>query len=338
LLSNKSWGPFPFREKHGSICYPLESGGGWVWKNEYLQGEQLFPNVAFREAWVYDSDCDCHPFKKIAEYYAERCRIGKTGPGIVLKLGCNSVYGKLAQSVGDSPFNSWIWAGLVTSGCRAQLLELMGLHENRSNLLMIATDGIYTTEKLSCPKPIDTGTNDTGKPLGGWEEDIYENGIFTARPGIYYPINPTEEDIASVRGRGLGKKVVLDNARKIHQEFLQHGMDHEVHIANMSRFCGAKTSISRAGKPGSHTYRRAYCLPGLGERSYGQWISQPITVSFDPMPKRDGLESDGQSLRCRKVGGTSTPYGKAVIGMQGKMLKKLAGVLAEQPDGDWTYY
>ena len=338
LSDDKSWGPFPFRDENGSICYPIESGGGWIWKEEFLAGEKLFPNAQFIEAWVYHNECDCHPFKHIAHYYSERCRIGKSGPGIVLKLGCNSVYGKLAQSVGQGQFNSWIWAGLVTSGCRAQILELLGLHSERRNMLMVATDGIYSLEDIKCPTPKNTGTWETGKPLGGWESEKYERGVFVARPGIYFPLNPTEDDLKKIRGRGLGKKVVLENANKIHQEFLKYGIDHQVHIANMSRFCGGKTSISRSGKPGHYSYKRAYALPGLGERSYGQWITQPITVSFDPMPKRDGLSPDKRTLLTRRVEGTSVPYKKAVMSIDAMMLKAITQVMEEQPDGDWTDY
>ena len=53
-----SWGPFPFRTSEGSICFPLETGGGWVWRDEFLSGERLFPNVQFQEAWVYSFDCE----------------------------------------------------------------------------------------------------------------------------------------------------------------------------------------------------------------------------------------------------------------------------------------
>ena len=78
---------FRFRDIDGSICYPSSSGGGWIWDQEYRQGERLFSNVGFIEAWVGHSDCQCQPFVKIRHYYLERIRLGKEGPGIVLKLG-----------------------------------------------------------------------------------------------------------------------------------------------------------------------------------------------------------------------------------------------------------
>ena len=134
-----SWAPFPYRDADGNITFPDSSGGGWVWRDEYLAGEKLFPYVKFKQAWVLNSDCKHLPFKSISSYYLNRLRLGKEGAGIAIKLGCNSCYGKLAQSVGGTPpFQSWIWAGMITSGCRAQILEMMALHKNLDNLLSIA--------------------------------------------------------------------------------------------------------------------------------------------------------------------------------------------------------
>ena len=115
--------------KNGSIAFPETSGGGWVWREEYLAGEKLFENVGFEEAWLYHCDCECQPFKDIPKYYSYRILIGKEGPGIVIKLSVNSNYGKTAQTMGGEPgtFHSWMWAGLITSGCRAQVLESMAL-------------------------------------------------------------------------------------------------------------------------------------------------------------------------------------------------------------------
>src|SRR5208337_476979 len=85
------WAPFPFRESDGSICFPQQCGGGWVWKDEYLAGERFcakYPGaVQFRSAWIYECQCNCQPFANIPHYYRERCRIGKEGAGIVFKLG-----------------------------------------------------------------------------------------------------------------------------------------------------------------------------------------------------------------------------------------------------------
>jgi hypothetical protein len=343
LLYNSSpaWAPFPFRTQDGSICYPSSSGGGWVWRDEYLAGERFAPNqVEFREAWVYECSCKCRPFAKIAEYYVQRCIIGKDAKGIVIKLGCNSCYGKLAQSVGNGRFNNWIWAGLITSGCRAQILELLMAHKDRSNALMIATDGLYTREEIEAPIPYNTGTNmlihGVRKPLGGWEYKRHERGVFVARPGIYFPLEPTPDDIKDVRARGVGKGIVLENWRKIIDEFERNGINNTVSIANVSRFCGAKTSISRSGNPEEWRYKRAN---GKGqEPRYGQWVQRKIEMSFDPMPKRAGVAEDGQTLLVRSMPQDleSVPYKKALQSREAMEMKLAELIMLEQPDADVT--
>lgn len=342
----ESWGPFPFRTADGSICFPIESGGGWVWRDEYVAGERLFPHVGFVEAWVCESDCDCQPFERIAQYYLERLRIGKEGPGIVIKLGVNSNYGKLAQSIGSATYRSWIWAGIITSGCRAQALDVLGLHCDWTNMLMVATDGIYTREKIEPPIPKNTGTNvgvnergeEVRKPLGGWEGKTIDREIFLARPGIYFPMNPTEKEIKDVRGRGVGKSIVLQNWAKIVESWETHGLEQTASIANVSRFCGAKTSISKSAE-GYTRARGGKYEDGSELPSYGQWVNRRVEMSFHPLPKRAGVNEDG-SLTIRRLNRKveSTPYNKALKSKDRRELEAAAQEMAEQPDVDLIEY
>lgn len=353
-----SWGPFPFRDESGSISYPIESGGGWVWLDEFLAGERIFPNVRFREAWVYSSNCACKPFGRIPEYYNLRLKIGKEGPGIVIKLGMNSCYGKLAQSVGNALFNSWIWAGMITSGCRAQILQMMGLHEDMSNLLMVATDGIITRERLKAPEPLPTGTDglvediaDDGtvtlisKPLGGWELKENPRGVFLARPGIYFPLEPTKDDIKKIRARGVGRAVVLESWQAIVDTWRRDGVTGVAKAPNVSRFCGAKTSISVSGD--GARYKRANGKPvrlnsdGYNVApAYGQWVDREVALTFNPLPKRSHVNPDGLTLALRKFPQTkeSKPYKRALISEEAREMMAAVLELSEQPDCDLTDY
>jgi len=333
-----TWGPFPFRTPEGSISFPISSGGGWVWLAEYLAGERIFPHVEFREAWVYQTECDCKPFGKVPEYYVLRLQIGKEGPGLVIKLGVNSIYGKLAQSVGNAIFNCWIWAGMVTSGCRAQVLDMLGLHQDWSNLLAVATDGIFTREKISAPAPLETGTGilirGESKPLGGWEEKVYNQGMFFARPGIYFPLNPTIENLKEIKGRGVGKGVVFENWNRIVDAWNKGGLNAIAKIANVTRFCGAKTSIHHSSKG----YHRAYSTNGKSP-SYGQWITRKVEMSFHPMPKREEMNADGTlKLRRFRKDMQSTPYSRALISKEAVEMMLATEEMLEQPDADLTDY
>lgn len=343
-----SWGPFPFRTKDGSISFPSESGGGWIWLDEYLAGERVFPHVEFREAWVYSCNCKCRPFGQIPEYYNLRLKIGKEGPGIVIKLGMNSCYGKLAQSIGNALFNSWIWAGMITSGCRAQILDVMGLHKDKRNLLMIATDGIYTREKIRAPQPLPTKTdglfpNDKGvmqsKPLGGWERKAADKGVFVARPGIYFPLQPTQEEIKSIRARGVGRSVIVESWQVIIDAWEKEGITGVATVGNVNRFCGGKTSISVSEKNGVTRYKRAKSKDPT-KPTYGQWVRRNVALSFDPMPKRECLNPDGLTLKLRSFPRDlrSVPYGRAVMGMsrEAKELKEAMQEQIEQPDFDFS--
>ena len=337
---DRPWAPFPHRDRDGNICFPKQSGGGWVWKEEYLSGERLFEHVRFKEAWIYHSSCNCIPFPAIPHYYRERVKIGKEGPGIVLKLGPNGVYGKLAQSIGNNPpYQCWIWAAMITSGCRAQILDLMGLHKNLGNLLAIATDGIYTKEKLITPIPKDTNTFDlidengkhVQKPLGGWEEKLTKGAVFFARPGIYFESGLTVgmmKDI--VRARGIGRAELVRYAA----HFVKAWKDGESGFtlpSQIDRFCGAKTSTHQSSE-GIH--RADY---------YGQWVKRPVTLTFDPMPKRErNIKRIGDVgfLSLRTVKGESNPYKRANSANtdDAKALRRFALEMNEQPDADFVNY
>ena len=338
-----TWGPFPYRfgkgqrrpnpdptkvgiPEEGSICFPRESPGGWVYLAEYLAGERAFPEVRFREAWVYERACTCRPFAEIPHYYLYRIQLGKEGPGITIKLAVNSCYGKLAQSVGHAVFGCWLWAGMITSGCRAQALDVLALHRDPTDMLMVATDGIATLQlDLEPPAPIDTGTRvllpgspadaadpvtgENKKPLGGWERQELPDGLLLARPGVYFPLhlgltggnaaaaqaNKKEVDklVKKIKARGVGKAVLLRHYEDILLSWVRHRGAEPMTATKVARFCGAKTSVHRSGPEGERRYGRA---DGTSKSehgappSYGQWVERPVVMSWDPLPKRARIE------------------------------------------------
>lgn len=322
-IESENWAPFPFRESDGTISFPRQSGGGWIWSVEYEAARRIYPDsIEFLGAWLLRSDCNCQPFQQIPEYYLERLRIGKEGPGIVIKLGINGSYGKLAQSIGyNPPFQSWVWAAMVTAGCRSQILDMIALHKDKSNLLAIATDGIYTRENLLRPIPRDTGTGHTDKPLGGWEKTVVTKGVFFARPGIYFPLSPTEDEIKNIKGRGVGKRVMLENWRAVIDGY-ERG-DDIIQLPNVSRFCGAKTSISVSnfGK----TFNRA--------PTYGQWVTRNVKLSLSAKPKREAIIGQRLTLREFPLDCESNPYSRAMVSPEALELKLSTLEASEQPEG-----
>ena len=296
--AGSSWGPWPVRKPDGSIIYPASAEGGWIWEREWSVGKALFPQAVAREAWLYHTDCEHRPFADIPGYYRERVRLGKEGKGLVLKLGTNSVYGKLAQSKGRRPpFQCFTWAGLITSNTRAQLLELMGA--DLDAVLMVATDGVWSRRPLPLPLPRDTGTSDLAKPLGGWEAKAFPGGVFCARPGIYFPLNPTADQVKEVRARGLGKANLLDQCRAL-QSAWERG-EPSYRVEGGVQFMAAKHSLHKSEGKG---YQRS--------PSYGEWLPHPIVMSFDPAPKRARVAADNRLEVIEGWEIESQPYSPAI--------------------------
>lgn len=331
--AREPWGPLPFRTDTGSIVFPRAIGDGWVWSPEYVAARRIFPDhVKCKGAWVYRTECQCQPFHWIPQYYRERLRIGKEGAGIVFKLGPNSVYGKVAQSVGDDPpFQCWIWAGLITSGTRAQCLDVLGLHKDRANMLMVATDGIYTREQITLPEPRDTGTMTSHKkPLGGWETKEVPQGMFLARPGIYFPLNPTEDDIASVRARGVGRANLYRHWQAVLDAHARG--DSHVTIAKVSRFHGAKSSVRAVKEQGG------LFLKYIRADNYGEWSELPVKVGFDARPKRERIEPNGFMPLRTMARKSSEPYDRALLSDEAEAEIASKAILEEQPDADLVDY
>lgn len=254
----RPWAPFPHRANDGSISYPGTSSG-WVWLPEIqaaIRGG--FTRLRILEAWIYDTPCNHRPFADIARYYRNRYEIGKDAAGIVLKLAINSCFGKTCQSKGKNPkFQCWVWAGLVTSGTRAQLLDMMR-QTDLSNVIGLATDGLFSRVKLDCALPIDTGTFDLPKPLGGWEEKHYPDGMLFLKPGIYCSLSKDGD----VKARGVGRKALSDARDDL---IATWDAGKREYVIRVDRFFGAKTTIGPKLK--------------RSER-YGQWLKVPIHIAF----------------------------------------------------------
>jgi hypothetical protein len=318
-ISDVPWGPFPFRLPDGNIVYPVTSGGGWVGLEEYRVAEALFPNVWAKEAWIYDTDCDHRPFAGLAEIYILRLQWGKESRGIVVKLGPNSVYGKVAQSIGDKPpFQCFPWAAWITGGTRGQLLY--GIADAPPAVLMTATDGIVATQRLTLAEPRETGTADAAKrygkqPLGAWEHKPIPGGMHLIRPGIAFPL--TGELEAEVKGRGIGKAVLKSHRAMVLESWEKHGPRPFEVTGDIFHGFKSATAITAEG------YKRA--------ANYGQWSKRTTQVSYMPEPKRPfALAEDGRlctwALRQDEV---SRPYAR-ILGIPGETPAHVLALAAEK--------
>jgi len=285
------WGPLPVRLANGSIVFPRSGASGWWWRDEWLAAREGWPKgLKFDHAYVLRRECDCKPFDFLPQLFAHRRAVGKeSGEGKVLKLALNSVYGKLAQTIGGAQYASRVWSGMITSGTRAQVLRLMLRHNDLSNVLMIATDGLFSTERHDVDKEI---------VLGGWERSEHES-ITLVRPGIYW-LGQTK-----LRARGLGRDS-LDVAKVQLATALQDGVE-RVTLAPRVAFGGAKLCVY--GTPGGELRRSEH---------YGQWHTIPTHVSLAPAPKR---AADWSPPTLSDV--ESAPYGTRTTQVQGELFEIL---------------
>jgi DNA polymerase type B, organellar and viral len=182
--------PFPLFRRYlaGNVTFPQRVWGTYQLPEfrVLLRLREEFPHVFkrfhIRGAWLFHDD-GSYPFKWVADMYGKRQEWKRNGipAQLALKLCLNSLYGKLAQRVGgiDGPptWHQLEWAGLITSTCRAMLLETaLSCGEN---LVSMDTDGIYSTS------PIDLPASSVGTGLGQWEVSSFEGGLFL-QSGIYW--------------------------------------------------------------------------------------------------------------------------------------------------------
>lgn len=298
-IGDVSWAPLPCRLDTGAIVFPRSGSRGYVWLAEYRTARRHFRGVKFTGAWALFNTCACRPFASILDMFLERERLGKTGKGRVVKNAINSGYGKIAQTIGKPKFASRIWAGIITSGTRAQLLELAVNHKSLSSVKAMATDGLYSTEDLTLPSaPLSQCS------LGSWEKKSMGRMTFV-RPGIYWS---HKEDDETVRSRGISKRQ-FKGQREAVREAIECG-DERADIGTSTLFGSAKACVYKLR---DGTFKRS--------RHYGEWHDIPAYVSLTPAPKR---RPDWSLHRLPNV--QSIPYDKAALSDDAKALSALGNL------------
>ena len=205
--------PLPYRGKRGGILFPA-CGFGWYMRDDVLGAiawlERFVPDFprprkklnkitsfAIEEAWIFEprntDGMNALPFSFVEELFRKRRQIKdeceRTGKYDIrekaIKLSINSVYGKLAQSVGGaegkapSVANPY-YAAATTAYCRRRLLEAALLDPDA--IVLFATDGIVSTRPLEGLARVKSGRD--AVDLGDWECCAADGGLFVM-PGVY---------------------------------------------------------------------------------------------------------------------------------------------------------
>lgn len=208
---DKYIGAMMHRTDESAICRPQRTRGMfWLHELQAAQRAGLVRNWTVTR-WYQYVPCSCDPpLRNLAKLYSFRRSIGKDTPaGKAAKLVYNSAYGKFAQSVGAAPFGNWIYASLITAGCRVMILDAIATHPRGSAAcLMVATDGIF----FSSPHPGLT----LSKELGDWDESV-KDGLFLFKPGFYW--DDESKVHVSYKSRGIRAADFAEQIPGIEEQF-----------------------------------------------------------------------------------------------------------------------
>jgi DNA polymerase type B, organellar and viral len=266
------WCGLPFRQ-NGGLFWPFQ-GTGWYWSREIgAARDRVDAEIAvIHDLWIARCACDCRPFDWVQGIYEERRRIGSKTRGYPLKLGLNSLYGKMAQRSGRGPFHDAVSAGLITAITRARIIEAIG--QDLEAVVMLATDAVFTTRPLLL---------DIGGGLGQWEENVWPD-LFIAQPGVYWSPSDLE---ASVKSRGAPRSIIGDAAPRFHKVF-------EEWFAVMRRPGGLETVLKERLIPSVPIKVRVFYGNRLALARGKPWLAgkwEDVTrhESFEWRTKRDAM-------------------------------------------------
>jgi hypothetical protein len=221
-IPRQSWGILPWRNKQGTIRYPLE-GEGWYWHHEILAllGGVNAGDFTIQEIWFAEgfNEQPLHNLIHETFHYRKELKEQKNPAHFSTKLILNSLYGKFAQTVGKARYYNPIMAGLITSHARAKLLQVIDEHT-----LCVMTDSIWSSA------PIKT---ELSSELGGWEQQE-ETRLVLAEAGLYSASAPGQEPWIWQRGFDRNTPVDIEG---IVNEWLGTGFDFQPQY-KVHRFVG----------------------------------------------------------------------------------------------------
>lgn len=195
----KNVSPFMFRGFHGQVYCPQGEFVTFATSFEIEASENYDVEIKriFGFCFIPQSNKPT-PFNKlISEMYQARLQQKNPGQKYVYKILVNSGYGKFAQNK-PSPKNLFnpVYCAAITGKCRAMLLD--AAKNNKEDIVMFATDGIFSKVKLDIPTPKE-------KILGQWDYTFHPE-MLLVMAGIY-SVNYEKNEKLETKSRGFGLRI-----------------------------------------------------------------------------------------------------------------------------------
>jgi len=253
--------PLFCRSENGSISYPSQVQG-WYWTPE----AGLCPGDV-RGGWVFRPWSEAKPFSFVTGLYDERRTLKSQGKSAqrALKLILNSLYGKLAQTIGAGKKGPPRWhqleyAGYITSYTRAMIYKAVSI--NPSAIIAVETDAVFSTEPLDLP---------VTDELGDWEQKEYKEIVYL-QSGFYYATE--KNDTIKCKYRGMDRDgETLQPVRLPYRTVLDR----------LARYSGCEYG------PTTNLLTYTTRFIGLGmaiktDKVWRSWEREPKQVSLDQKP------------------------------------------------------
>lgn len=265
------WAGLPIRGSNGGLYFPRR-GEGVYWSCEIESAERLGMAITLKRGYLYEKRCECCPFDWIEPLYEYRKSLGASTAGYPIKLGTNSLYGKLVQRLGSATYFNAVWGGLITAITRAKLNDAIALAP--SSIVMIATDGIYSRVPLDLP---------IGGALGQWDHNPLDS-LFIVQPGLYWSPDRKKKKSRGLPGKffeepGRVERFERAWARFRHGELSGKQPRFPAVSLPIDMFIGLRVAIAR-GKP----------------ELAGRWVTEVKHLSFDYRGKRSGHTWDDRAI------------------------------------------
>lgn len=285
--------PLWMRNKDGTV-YFSEYSHGWYWSPEALLASEV-GGCVFHEGWEFIPGCDHEPFAFVEPLYNKRAALKAANDGahVGLKLGLNSLYGKLAQQIGWNPgpplrlppYHSLEWAGWITSHCRSQVYRAALLAPD--DIIAFETDAVFTR----VPLPLNLGTR-----LGEWDETVYDSLTYL-KSGMYFGTLSLDNPPSKLKnGREVEKMRGINKGTITRQDMID-----------------ALAADGRGERPVLHAEQTRFITLGQAMHQdmskWRHWITSPRDISVALSGKRIDLHDQSEAYAQRYDGWEETDLG-----------------------------